>query len=234
MLSKSQARSFFVFGTIFFSGLFLFLTFDTARKIPTQTSAHNITEEVVRGKKIWEHNNCMGCHTIFGEGAYYAPELTKVIERRGEAWIRVFLRDPQAMFPGQRKMSNYHFTEEEISDVIAFLTWIGEVDLNGFPPEPAEGLVNAMRAGSVGAIPVVEDTNRPEVYDQLCSACHSLAGQGGNIGPALDGVGERYEEAYLSDWLSDPQSVKAGTTMPKLPLTESDLEALVSFLAEQR
>ena len=30
----------------------------------------------------------MGCHTIMGEGAYYAPELTNVIERRGEEYVR--------------------------------------------------------------------------------------------------------------------------------------------------
>ena len=45
-----------------------------------QSNHENITEAVVRGKEIWETNNCMGCHTIFGEGAYYAPELTKVVE----------------------------------------------------------------------------------------------------------------------------------------------------------
>jgi nitric oxide reductase subunit C len=47
----------------------------------------------------------------FGEGAYYAPELTKVVERRGAAWISLFLKDPQKMFPGQRKMVQYNFTD---------------------------------------------------------------------------------------------------------------------------
>ncbi len=31
--------------------------------------------EVVLGKKVWEDNNCIGCHTLLGEGAYFAPEL---------------------------------------------------------------------------------------------------------------------------------------------------------------
>jgi nitric oxide reductase subunit C len=34
----------------------------------------------------------MGCHTILGEGAYYAPELTKVIERRGEGYVKAVLQ----------------------------------------------------------------------------------------------------------------------------------------------
>ncbi|HRK74564.1 MAG TPA: cytochrome c, partial [Rhodothermales bacterium] len=121
MLSKSQARLFFIVGTIFFSGVFLWLTVDTIRQVPNQTRAANITPAVDRGKKIWEANNCMGCHTIFGEGAYYAPELTKVVERRGEVWLKTFLKDPEAMYPGERKMTNYHFSDNQINDVIAFL-----------------------------------------------------------------------------------------------------------------
>ncbi|HHO55351.1 MAG TPA: cytochrome c, partial [Trueperaceae bacterium] len=146
MLSKSQARLFFLIGTVGFSLLFLFLTVDTMRQVPKQTNQDQITEAVIRGKRIWEHNYCTGCHTIFGEGAYYAPELTKVLDRRGEPWVRTFLKDPQAMFPGERKMTNYHFSDQQIDDLIAYFDWIGKVDLNGFPPEPVNALAQA--AGS--------------------------------------------------------------------------------------
>ena len=74
----------------------------------------------------------MGCHTLLGEGAYYAPELTKVYERRGPEFIKAMLRDPQAMYPGQRRMVKYNFTDAEIAALVAFLQWIGEMDLNGF------------------------------------------------------------------------------------------------------
>jgi len=136
MLSKSQARLFFVVGTIFFSGVFLWLTVDTLNKMPAQTNAQNISPEVNRGKVIWEDNNCMGCHTLFGEGAYYAPELTKAYERRGEAYIRALLMSPTPWSPRGRKMVAYAMTEQEANDVIAFIKWAGEVDLNGFPAEP--------------------------------------------------------------------------------------------------
>ena len=117
MLSKSQARAFFLGGTGVFTLAFLGLTIDSHRQIPAQTREENITKQVVAGKKIWENNNCMGCHTLFGEGAYYAPELTKVIERRGKPWLRLFLKDPQKMFPGERKMTNYEFNDEQIEEV---------------------------------------------------------------------------------------------------------------------
>ena len=125
MLSKSAARAFFLGGTAVCSLVFVGLTVDTFGRIPEQTRAAAITPEVVRGKELWEAKNCMGCHTIFGEGAYYAPELTKVYERRGPDFIRAMLRDPEAMYPGQRRMQNYHFDERQIEDLLAFLKWSG-------------------------------------------------------------------------------------------------------------
>lgn len=136
MLSKSQAKAFFVIGTAAFTAIFIGLTIDTFQRIPAQTNSENITPSVARGKHLFDRKNCMGCHTILGEGAYYAPELTKVYERRGEAFIKAMLKDPQALYPGQRKMTKYDFTDQEMEDLTQFLKWIGEMDLNGFPPKP--------------------------------------------------------------------------------------------------
>lgn len=226
MLSKSAAKAFFLGGTVLCSTIFLGLTFDTFQQLPTRTNAAALTDSVKRGKHLWEDNNCMGCHTLFGEGAYYAPELTKVFERRGPGFITAQLKDPEAMFPGQRKMTNYHFTDQQISDLVAFFEWAGKVDLNGFPAKPTLG-APAARAS-------VEAPHRPQIFSQLCMSCHALGGGGGTIGPALDAVGTKYDAAYLERWLRDPPSVKPGTKMPKLPLDETQLAELVPFLASQK
>ncbi len=136
MLTKSQARTFFIGSTGLFTAGFLTLVLDTHRQVPAQTHVDKITPAVARGKRIWEHNNCMGCQTLLDEGACHAPELTKVVERRGPEFLRVFLKDPQATFPGQRKMVNCNFTDAQIDDAIAFLDWCGKVDFNGFPLKP--------------------------------------------------------------------------------------------------
>lgn len=225
MLSKSQARAFFLGGTGVFSLAFLALTYDSHKQIPAQTREENLTDEVVAGKVIWEHNNCMGCHTLFGEGAYYAPELTKVVERRGKDWIRLFLKDPQAMFPNDRKMVQYDFTDEEIEQVIAFLEWCGNVDLNGFPADPPLGRV---------AAPIVttgkSDVAQPEMFQTICAACHTIGGQGGNVGPALDQVGTKMDRDAMKEWISDPQKIKPGTAMPQIPMTPEQLDEIVDYL----
>ena len=229
MLSKSAARAFFLIGTIAFSGIFLWLTIDTIKRVPAQTNEENLTPQVVHGKHLWEQNNCMGCHTILGEGAYYAPELTKVYDRRGPAFIEAMLRDPEALFPGQRRMVQYDFTDEEIHALVAFLKWIGEMDLNGFPPEPSL-LPVAVPQSTSGD--VVAEIQRPKVYNQLCIACHSLGGQGGTVGPPLDDVGSRRDYDNLVKWLTDPQKMKPGTLMPKLPLSPANITELASFLSQ--
>ncbi len=225
MLSKSQARAFFLIGTGLCSVAFIGLTVDTFSRIPAQTKHNEITEEVKRGKDLWESNNCMGCHTLFGEGAYYAPELTKVHERRGEQFIRGMLTDPAAMYPGERKMQKYDFSEDDKSALVAFFKWAGRVDLNGFPPAPplAQGKAQTAKLDA-----------QPLVFKQTCTACHALDGQGGAVGPALDGVGTRLEADYLREWLNDPATVKPGTKMPKLGLTDAQVEELVTFLGSKK
>jgi nitric oxide reductase subunit C len=139
MLTKSQAKLFFLAGTVIFSVLFLGLSLDThINRVGEQTHEENITEAVIAGKHLWEENNCMGCHTIMGEGAYYAPELTKVVERRGVPYIKGVLMSPTPWgeHTSGRKMVAYGFSDKEATDLVEFFTWIGNIDLNGFPKKP--------------------------------------------------------------------------------------------------
>lgn len=231
MLSKSQAKAFFIGGTVIFGGIFIALTIDSMKQVPSRTNEDKMTEQVVRGKKIWDKNNCMGCHTLFGEGAYYAPELTKAFDRRGGPWLKVFLKDPEAMFPGQRKMVNYHFNEAQIDDVIAFLKWCGEVDLNGFPAKPP--LRDLMeKPATASSAPSVSHAAGPQpgIYGALCVACHSIGGQGGAVGPALDSVFARKSRDEIAIWIADPAKVKPGTLMPKLPLAQNQIDSLADYL----
>ena len=128
---------FFLGGTGLFSLVFLFLTWDTMQQIPEQTNSGDLSEAVVAGRHLWDENNCMGCHTIMGEGAYYAPELTKVIDRTGESMVKAILMSPVPWSPNERDMVAYGFSEEEADQLIAFFKWVGNVDLNGFPAKTA-------------------------------------------------------------------------------------------------
>jgi len=139
MLSKKQAKTFFLGGTLVTFLVFIGLTIYSFSKSNDQTNYGELTESAIRGKEIWESNNCMGCHTILGEGAYYAPELTKVIDRlnfkyggEGEEVIKSILMSPVPWQPNGRKMVAYNMSDAEATDMVAFFKWIGNIDLNGF------------------------------------------------------------------------------------------------------
>ena len=235
MLTKSQAKVFFLGGTAICTLTFLVLTVDTLAKMPERSNQANMSESVVRGHHIWNRNNCMGCHSLMGEGAYYAPELTKIVQQKGKTFLAEFLEDPEFFYPGRRKMVKYDMFdpdivgEEEASknkqDILAFLEWVGEIDLNGFPPDPDLKEANTASAEDLG---VLKDA--PEYFTSYCMACHAVAGKGNKIAPALDGISERYDEEYLRKWIADPQKVKPGTTMPKLDLDQETLDEIVTFL----
>ncbi len=229
MLSKKAARLFFLTGTALCSLAFVGLTVDTFSRIPAQTHADRLTPAAIRGKHLWDRNNCMGCHTLMGEGAYYAPELTRVYRRRGPDFIRAMLRDPEAMYPGQRRMVNYHFTPAQIDDLVAFLQWIDGMDLNGFPAAPTLNTVAAPGGSSV-----VAAGDRPQVFNQLCVACHRLGGPGRRGGPGARRRRRAPRRRLPPALAAEPAAVKPGTAMPRLPLTEPQVRELVAFLTHLR
>lgn len=135
--TKSMARNIFIGGSAFFIFLFLGLSFDTVRALPERDNRHNINDEVALGKKVWEDNNCIGCHTLMGEGAYFAPELANVYDRFGKSKeaIKAFIRSrPVEGIPGRRSMPQFNLSEEELDAVAEFLKYTSEIDDAGWPP----------------------------------------------------------------------------------------------------
>jgi len=138
-MNKRQTRIFAIASTAIATLIFLILTVDSHRQFPTLTNAENITDEVIRGQNVWHDNNCINCHTIFGEGAYYAPDLTKITQHRGTAYLTAFMKDPSQFYDEQRHrrlMPNPNLNDQEIADVIAFMDWVANVDNQGWPPRP--------------------------------------------------------------------------------------------------
>lgn len=137
LLTKSAARNIFYGGSVFFILVFLALTFDTTRALPKRDNRQNLTEQVAAGKLVWERNNCIGCHTLLGEGAYFAPELGNVYTRFGNSTeaIKIFIKSrPAEGVPGRRSMPQFNLTEEELENVAQFLKYSSEINAAKWPP----------------------------------------------------------------------------------------------------
>jgi mono/diheme cytochrome c family protein len=88
-----------------------------------------------RGQKLWETHNCIGCHTLLGEGAYFAPELGNVIVRYGDEGVKAFIQSrPKEGIPGRRSMPQFNFTDEQLNAIVAFLKHVNSVNTNNWPP----------------------------------------------------------------------------------------------------
>ena len=68
--------------------------------------------------------------------------------------------------------------------------------------------------------------------DNHCNSCHQVAGVGQKLGPALDGVGERHDRAWLEQHFRDPQGTSKGTIMPPYKFTAEDMDALCKYLLQ--
>jgi nitric oxide reductase subunit C len=97
---------------------------------------------VSHGKMTIQAKNCMNCHTFLGNGAYYAPDLTKAwldpywggIEVREQLMIDFILDPSNKTHNGLgRRMPKLGITVEEAKSIVAFLKWMSAIDTNGFP-----------------------------------------------------------------------------------------------------
>jgi len=137
VFTKSMARNIFYGGSVFFFLLFIVLTFDTVNTLPKRDNSAAITPVVVQGKLLWEENDCIGCHTLLGEGAYFAPELGNVYTRYGnskEAIKGFIMSRPKDGIPGRRSMPQFNFSDEELEALAEFLKYSSEIDTAGWPP----------------------------------------------------------------------------------------------------
>ncbi|MCZ2107381.1 MAG: cytochrome c [Burkholderiales bacterium] len=132
--TKQMARNMFYGGAVFFGLVFAGLIFDSEQRIPERSNAQNITESVVRGKHVWETNNCVGCHSLLGEGAYFAPELGNVYKRRGPDFIKAWMQAMPTNAPGRRQMPQFNLNEQQLDDLVEFLKWTGEINTENWPP----------------------------------------------------------------------------------------------------
>jgi nitric oxide reductase subunit C len=146
MQTKSAARNIFYGGSLFFLVIFIGLTANSHLYVKnTSTNAATLSESVVRGKRLWERKSCINCHTILGEGAYFAPELGNVFVRYGgkddaqgaKDAIKAWMQSQPSGIEGRRQMPDFKLTDPELEDLANFLEWVSTIDTQGWPPTDA-------------------------------------------------------------------------------------------------
>lgn len=230
-MTKKIAFRIFLLGTIASAAVFLWATWDTHRQVAALSNVDKLSDQVVAGKRAFEKYNCNDCHTILGFGAYYAPDLTKAVQRVGADGIRYRVKEPDKAFAASwRKMPRQNVSAEEIDALVAFLTWVGEVNNNDWPPQDSSKRMT--RGQEVMVASAAVSPGAAVFQTRGCMNCHSLQGKGGTFGPALDAVGGKMDAEQIEHYIQDPKSVNPKALMPpQKDLSRKELEEVARFLA---
>lgn len=227
--------------------------------VPFLGSDGEIPGQVAAGYNIWQSNNCAGCHTLYGQGGAFAPDLTRIYDQRGDMYLREFMVNPNAFHPGQRVMPRFGLTLTETDALLAFLGWASRHEAaQNWPPRliAVSGMGGQGRAVALvsGGLPAAEDS--PVVRGRalfssapaICSTCHSLEPDVTLVGPSLYGIADRaaarvpgqdaetyirnailYPSEYIVEGFADVMQKNFGDM-----LSSDDLNSLLAFLMTLR
>ena len=186
------------------------------------TSGSAMPPEALAGFGVWRENGCESCHTIYGQGGAYAPDLTTIHNQRGETYLIEFLTNPAVFHPGLRVMPTFSLTRDETANLVAFLSWVNtQPAAASFPSRP----INVR--GGFASLPDLLPTPPAAVQGNdavsngllwftrapaICSTCHSVEPNVVIVGPSLFGIGDRAgsripgldAEAYIRQSIIDP------------------------------
>ena len=205
---------------------------ELARRV--QAAQEEAAGDPAAGKKLFSESRCISCHTVEGKGNASAPELSKIASYATRGWLLAFLRDPHSFDP-RTKMPQYHFTDAESRNVVAYL----EDELRDF--DAPKDMLTPIRVNQT----LAEDGAR--LFRAAgCFACHSEPGASEEkFGPELNGIGDKRASsldfgrrtdlrrtlpAWLAAKIESPRSFAQGLKMPSYEFNAEDKRAVVTAL----
>jgi nitric oxide reductase subunit C len=215
-----------------------------------RASGEAIAPEAAAGVQVWQRYGCEDCHTLYGQGGHYAPDLTHIVALRGDEYIREFIVNPSAFHPGQRVMPRFTLTQTETQNLLAMLNQVDAetVAADDFPPR----LINVAGASfaSSGSSTAAGAEGNPilelgrTIFSQRCASCHSISPNVTIVGPSLAGIPSRAAErvagqsadAYIRNSILNPSAyVVEGfpDVMQKNfadVVSSREIDALITFL----
>lgn len=207
-----------------------------------------------RGKGTLRLAFCTACHPFNGKGGKDAPDLGKIGNKVNEKWLIQRLANPHAFqrqmlanphdFQPNTPMPRYNFSEQQISDMAAYL-------LDEFTDYELLEEDEALTLPSFWKSPVERSEIGRRAYKELrCANCHGLLEETGwwrKIGPELTLMGDkplgelnfgnsnvpRTLPDYIFEKIRDPQRYSTPTNllkMPKYDLSNAEIRDIVLAL----
>jgi ubiquinol-cytochrome c reductase cytochrome b subunit len=199
------------------------LTVAAIRSTPPQTAAAMIdfsgptqwmqlTPAQLSGIGFYRQQKCDECHNVTGGTPKQGPHLMGAARRHDDAWLIAHFKQPSAT-SGGTAMAPVHLTDAQMKDLVALM--------KAMTPDNADVIDTAPDFAVDGAM----------LYQKnFCGGCHAVNGEGGKMGPALNGLATRRTEAWVVEHFENPRKMSPGTPMPAYPFPRPDMQNMVSYL----
>ena len=198
-------------------------------------------EIAMKGKKLFEENDCYQCHKIGDKGESVGTELTReglktkhhfdFTHVKGEHtianWQFEHLKNPEAVVPDS-VMPNLEISDEDAKALTVYL-----LSLTG--EEVPEEYIASLKRGPIPAlsrkVTKPEMSSGEKLYIEMnCYYCHKIKGEGGDEAPDLTKVGSRRDADWLTKHFEDPRSITRHSFMPDYKLTAEQIKALTEYM----
>jgi ubiquinol-cytochrome c reductase cytochrome b subunit len=199
------------------------LTAAAIRSTPPQTAASMIdfsgptqwmqlTPSQLTGVGYYREQNCGQCHNVTGGTPKQGPNLEGTSRRHDNAWLVAHFKQPSRA-GSAAPAATMHLTDAQLKDLTALM--------KAMIPQNADVIDSAPEFAVAGAT----------LYQKnFCGSCHSVNGEGGKIGPSLNGLATRRTEAWVVEHFENPRKMSPGTPMPAYPFARPDMQNEVSYL----
>lgn len=173
-------------------------------------------ENPLLGRIVFEQKGCITCHAIKGEGGLIGPDLGhrrfygSFLELAGIMWNH----SPE-MFRRMRELELPYpeLSAAEIGELMAYLYYLRYL---GEPGDLYRGKIL--------------------LKEKECLVCHSIAGKGGNTGPAFDKLGKYVSPIYMAQamWNHGPemQELIQQMNMPWPTFQRGEIVDLIAYVRE--
>jgi len=199
------------------------LTAAAIKSTPPQTAASQIdfsgptqwmqlAPVELAGVHFFRQENCDTCHNVTGDTPKTGTNLLNTSKRHDSTWLMAHFMDPAAVTP-HSVMKPVNLSDPDLKELLALMMKL--------TPENGEVVESAPEFAVQGALIFQKNS---------CGTCHSVNGVGGKIGPPLNGLAGRRNEAWVIQHFQNPQMMVPKTPMPAYKFTGTEMQNIVSYL----
>jgi mono/diheme cytochrome c family protein len=194
-------------------------------------------------------SQCVACHAIVKTDTTAeamldrkAPPLYYAGVKFNKPWLTAWLQNPTVIRPGGAMYSRIaKASADGTADTLDAAQIPAHMKLSADDASAvADALMelgtkdNVVQKGSFKGDPV--NSMASLLFNKLrgCSSCHAIKGSGGLSGPDLTAAGDRLQPDFVVEYIRDPQKFDPHIWMPKLDLTDADVQKLTGYLMNQK